>query len=106
MAKFAAASSQPSKITTLTNGLSVFVLYLVIIVVSVQWFNPNKAWLHPELLAIGKHIWSGTTDWASQLSTIFDWRLFEPGEANPNRQRMIRTYLKIADCCRSDNNVE
>jgi hypothetical protein len=58
------------------------------------WSGPDRAWVHPELIAIGQHIWSPSASPLSTLATLFQWQLFDP---NPHRLRIVSDLFEIID---------
>src|SRR5829696_7231330 len=58
------------------------------------WLNPGRAWLHPELLPIGGRLASETGGFWTQLSILFDWRLFD---SNPQRVRLVSEFFEVID---------
>lgn len=73
---------------------SVTVFAVAVAYFFVYWNGPARAWVHPELLNIGQHIWSGEISAERLLSTLFDWPLFD---SSPHRIRIVSDAFEMID---------
>ncbi len=82
----------------ITVGIDKIVGLLVLlctgITILVLWINPDRAWLHPELLAIGSRVSSAPRGLRSFLSLVIDWHQFS---GDTRRERFVTGLFEVTD---------
>ncbi|MGA8821148.1 MAG: hypothetical protein WB624_27980 [Xanthobacteraceae bacterium] len=82
------------KTTTDTQSIGLVVFVVTSAIIVLLWSNPQRAWIHPELAAIGRHVATAPHNLASIVALLLNWHHFAD---DPQRARYLSGFFEIID---------
>ncbi len=80
--------------TAVDRSIGLFVFIVTSVIIVLLWSSPQRAWIHPELATVGRHIATAPHNLASIIGLIVNWHHFAD---DPQRARYLSGFFEIID---------